>query len=67
MTALNRKLFRDLWRIKGQALAIACVIAGGIATLIMALSAVDSLQETRRAYYEQYRFADVLTKCIPSS
>ncbi|MBC8240221.1 MAG: ABC transporter permease, partial [Alphaproteobacteria bacterium] len=59
MTPLNKKLFRDLWHIKGQALAIAAVIAGGIATLVMALSTMDSLQETRRAFYEQYRFAHV--------
>ncbi len=59
MTALNKKLFRDLWHIRGQALAIAVVIAGGIATLVMALSAVESLQETRRAFNEQYRFADI--------
>ena len=62
MTALNKKLIRDLWRIRGQALAIAAVIGGGIATLVMSLSAIDSLQETRRAYYEQYRFADVFAQ-----
>ncbi|MBL6953666.1 MAG: FtsX-like permease family protein [Alphaproteobacteria bacterium] len=59
MTPLNKKLYRDLWHIRGQALAIAVVIAGGIATLVMALSALDSLQETRRAFSEQYRFAHV--------
>ncbi|NQV59806.1 MAG: ABC transporter permease, partial [Alphaproteobacteria bacterium] len=59
MTPLNKKLYRDLWHIRGQALAIAVVIAGGIATLVMALSAIDSLQETRRAFNEQYRFAHV--------
>lgn len=59
MRALNRKLLRDLWRVRGQALAMAAVMGGGIATLVMALSAVDSLQETRRAYYEEYRFADL--------
>jgi putative ABC transport system permease protein len=59
VTALNKKLFRDLWRIRGQALAVAFVIGGGIATLVMSLSAIDSLQETRRAYYQQYRFGDV--------
>ena len=62
MTPLNKKLFRDLWHIRGQALAIAVVIAGGIATLVMALSAVDSLQETRRAFSEQYRFAHVFAQ-----
>ncbi len=56
---LNRKLLRDLWHSRGQALAIAMVIASGVATLILALGAYDSLEETRRAYYERYRFADV--------
>lgn len=50
---------RDIWRLKGQAVAIACVIGGGIATLVMALSAIDSLETTRRAYYAEYRFADI--------
>ena len=62
MTPLNKKLTRDLWHIRGQALAIAAVISGGIATLIMALGAIDSLQETRAAYYERYRFADVFAQ-----
>lgn len=56
---LYRKLFRDLWHIRGQALAIALVIASGVATLILSLGAYQSLEETRRAYYERYRFADI--------
>ena len=59
MRALNRKLLRDLWRIRGQALAIALVIACGVATVVMAFGALRSLEETRIAYYERYRFADV--------
>ncbi len=59
MGALDRKLFRDLWRIKGQALAIAMVIGCGIATLVMSYGTLDSLEQTRAAYYERYRFADV--------
>jgi putative ABC transport system permease protein len=62
VTPLNKKLVRDLWHIRGQALAIAAVIAGGIATLVMALGAIDSLYETRTAYYERYRFADVFAQ-----
>jgi putative ABC transport system permease protein len=62
MTPLNKKLTRDLWHMRGQALAIAAVISGGIATLVMALGAMDSLQETRDAYYERYRFADVFAQ-----
>lgn len=59
MSPLNKKLVRDLWNMRGQALAIAAVIAGGIATLVMALGTIQSLSETRAAYYERYRFADV--------
>lgn len=39
VSALNRKLIRDLWNIKGQALAIALVITAGAATFVMALTA----------------------------
>ncbi len=59
MHALNRKLLRDLWRLKGQVLAIAMVVASGVAVLVMSLTALDSLQETAEAYYERYRFAHV--------
>jgi putative ABC transport system permease protein len=59
MRALDRKLFRDLRRLWAQALAIALVIAGGVATLVLAVGSFRSLEETRNAYYERYRFADV--------
>jgi len=56
---LDRKLARDLWRIKGQAAAIIFVIAAGIALLVMSRGMIISLDETMRAYYDRYRFADV--------
>ena len=59
MRALNRKLTRDLWRLKGQVLSIAMVVASGVAVLVMSLTALDSLEETAEAYYERYRFAHV--------
>jgi putative ABC transport system permease protein len=59
VTALHRKLVRDLWHLRGQALAIAIVIGGGVATLIMSLSSLDSLMVTRDAFYRDYRFAHV--------
>lgn len=59
MGALDRKLVRDLWRMKTQALAIAFVIAGGVAVHLLSAGMLSSLQETRRAYYERYLFADV--------
>ena len=44
---------------KGQVLAIAMVIASGVATLVIALSTLDSLRETRAAFYRDHRFAEL--------
>jgi len=60
--ALDRKVLRDLWRLKAQVLAIALVMAAGAATLILATGAVRSLEETRAAYYERNNFADVFAQ-----
>jgi len=59
LTVLDRKLLRDLWRIRGQAVAIALVVAAGIALYVMSAGMLAALTETRAAYYEQYRFADI--------
>ncbi|MGA7799271.1 MAG: FtsX-like permease family protein [Gammaproteobacteria bacterium] len=59
MRALDRKMWRDLWHLKGQALAIALVIASGVATFVMFLATLDSLQATRGDFYRNYRFAQV--------
>ena len=59
MRALTIKMFRDLGTLRGQALAIALVIAAGVATYVMSASTLGALQETRRQYYQDYRFADV--------
>lgn len=59
MRVLDRKLLRDVKRLWAQALAIALVIAGGVATLVLAVGSFRSLDETRNAYYERYRFAEV--------
>jgi putative ABC transport system permease protein len=59
VSALDRKLVRDLWGMKGQALAIALVVAAGVAMFVTYLSNFDSLQRTLDAYYDRQRFADV--------
>ena len=59
MRVLDRKLLRDLWRIKGLVLAIALVIGAGVATFVMWMGTLESLDQTRAAYYERHRFADV--------
>ncbi len=58
VSPLNRKLLRDLWHMRGQALAIALVIGCGVAVVVMSFGTMISLDETRAAYYERYRFAD---------
>ncbi|MFW2388059.1 MAG: ABC transporter permease [Polyangiales bacterium] len=58
MSVLDRKLFRDLMRLKGQALTIAMVVAVGVANYITLRSAWRALGDSRAAYYEEYRFAD---------
>ncbi len=43
---------------KGQSLAIAMVVAGGVATYILSASTLDSLKRTQAGFYSEYRFAD---------
>ena len=59
MSPLTHKLFRDLNRMKAQAFAIAVVIGIGVAMQVMMTGLVLSLSETRDAYYERYRLAEV--------
>jgi putative ABC transport system permease protein len=59
MSSLDRKLWRDLWAMKGQALAIAVVISSGVATFVMSLSTLHSLKLTQAVFYREYHFADV--------
>ena len=59
MRALDHKLLRELWQLRGQALAIALVIGAGMAAVLMSISTLDSLQTTRSLYYRDYGFAEV--------
>jgi putative ABC transport system permease protein len=59
VSALDRKLVRDLWEMKGQALAIAAVVAAGVTMFVTYLSNFDSLQRSRDAYFARQRLADV--------
>ena len=56
--ALHRKLLRDLARLKGQVVTVALVVGCGIAGFVAFQSTWDSLEHSRRRYYERYRFAD---------
>ena len=62
MKALDRKLIRDILRLRGQVIAIALVVACGIASFVTMMSAYQSLQLSQTTYYERYRFADVFAQ-----
>ncbi len=59
MRAIDIKLWRELWAMRVQALAIAMVIVGGVGIFIMSLSTLHTLFETRETYYRNNHFADV--------
>lgn len=61
MKALDLKLMRDLWRMRGQALAIAMVLAAATATFVLAMGVHRSLMATRDAYYARNHLADVFS------
>ncbi|TNF36818.1 MAG: ABC transporter permease, partial [Gammaproteobacteria bacterium] len=59
MKAIDIKLWRELWNMRMQALAIVMVIVGGVAIFIMSLSTLDSLLQSREDYYRNNHFAHV--------
>ena len=62
MRALDRKLMRDLWHMKGQAVAIGLVLASGVGTFVMSLSTLESLELSQQTYYERYGFSHVFAQ-----
>lgn len=56
---LDRKMFRDLWHMRGLAAAISVVMGCGIALFILSRSMLHSLELTQQTYYDRYNFADV--------
>lgn len=59
ISPLDRKLLRDLARMKGQVVAVSLVMACGLAMMIMTRSLILTLESTRDAYYQKYALADV--------
>ncbi|HYZ64307.1 MAG TPA: FtsX-like permease family protein [Acetobacteraceae bacterium] len=59
LSALDIKLFRDLWRMRAQALAILLITAAGCAAFVTQLGTLHSLEQTMATYYERNRFADL--------
>ena len=61
MTALHRKLIRDLIHMRGQMFAVTLVLVCGIAMYVTMRSAFRSLEVAQSDYYSTFRFADVFT------
>ena len=52
LAPLDRKLVRDLSRMKMQGAAVGSVLACGVALFVMATGMYGSLQRARDAYYD---------------
>ncbi len=61
LAPLDRKLLRDLGRMKGQMIAVSLVMACGLTMMIAMRSLIMTLEGTRDAYYERHGMADVFT------
>ena len=59
MRALDRKLARDLWRLRSQIFSIGMVVACGVASVLAMRSTLDSIQRSRAQYYADARFPQV--------
>jgi putative ABC transport system permease protein len=59
LSPLDRKLLRDLAKMKGQVLAVSLVMACGLAMMIMTRSLILTLDSTRSTYYQEFAMADV--------
>jgi putative ABC transport system permease protein len=69
LTTLDKKLLRELTRLKGQIATIALVVASGIICFISLRGTYTSLEASRAAYYDRFRFADVFATAerVPES
>ena len=59
VSALNRKLLRDLASLKGQLITISLVVASGVAAFTTTRSTLASLRDAQASFYTESRFADL--------
>jgi len=62
MRELDRKVLRDLIHLRGQFVAVALVVACGVASYVSMVSTYRSLLLSQSQYYARYRFADVFAQ-----
>ncbi len=69
MNNLNKKIFRELFQLKFQAITISLVVASGVAIFIASLISYDSLWTARDKFYTNYYFSQgfVSLKRAPNS
>ncbi len=61
---LDRKLLRDVWRMRLHAAAVAIVLGCGLSVYIMAVGMRGSLERTRQDYYATYRMMDLAASLV---
>jgi putative ABC transport system permease protein len=62
LSALDRKLFRDLWHMRGQVVTVALIVASGIATYVTMRGAYESVERAQQQQYARFHFADVFAQ-----
>lgn len=62
MRTLDRKLWRDLARTRGQGIAIAALVACAVATFVASVTTWRALARTQASLYETHRFAHVFVE-----
>jgi putative ABC transport system permease protein len=62
LPALDRKLFRETARLRGQVITIALVLASGIVCFISLRGTYASLAESQAEYYDRFRFAHLFAQ-----
>lgn len=64
MRALDRKLLRDVWRMRLHAAGVALVLACGLSVFVMAVGMRGSMERTRATYYAERRMADLAVSLV---
>jgi putative ABC transport system permease protein len=62
LSALDRKLLRDLWHLRGQLITVGLIVASGIATYVTMRGSYESVERAQQEYYTRYHFADVFAQ-----
>jgi putative ABC transport system permease protein len=62
--ALDRKVLRDLARMKGQAVAIALLVTCAVSVFTGSVATYRSLLVSQHGYYKAYAFADIFARLV---